>query len=102
MKFLLLAATCYVLARAQAPEGLEFFETRIRPVLAKNCYLCHSHEGKVARGGLVLDSKAGAVAGGDSGPAIVPGDTKASLLIQGVRQTGRLQMPPGGKLAGHG
>jgi hypothetical protein len=85
-------------ASGQTPAGVEFFETKIRPVLAKNCFACHSHEGKVSRGGLVLDTKMGPLTGGDSGAAIVPNDVDASLLIQAIRQTGRRKMPPGGKL----
>ncbi len=83
---------------AQTAAGIEFFEAKIRPVLAKNCFACHSHEGKVSRGGLVLDTKAGPLTGGDSGAAIVPNDVEASLLIQAIRQTGRRKMPQGGKL----
>ena len=83
---------------AQTAAGIEFFEAKIRPVLAKNCFACHSHEGKVSRGGLVLDTKTGPLTGGDSGAAIVPNDVEASLLIQAIRQTGRRKMPPGGKL----
>ncbi len=83
---------------AQTAAGIEFFEAKIRPVLAKHCFACHSHEGKVSRGGLVLDTKTGPLTGGDSGAAIVPNDVEASLLIQAIRQTGQRKMPPGGKL----
>ena len=83
---------------AQTAAGIEFFEAKIRPVLAKNCFACHSHEGKVSRGGLVLDTKTGPLTGGDSGAAIVPNDVEASLLIQAIRQTGQRKMPQGGKL----
>ena len=98
MRKLLLAAGFCIAVTAQTPGGVEFFETKIRPELAKNCFTCHSHEGKVSRGGLVLDTKAGVLAGGDSGPAVVPNDVEASLLIQAIRQSGRRKMPPGGKL----
>ncbi|MBM3753245.1 MAG: DUF1549 domain-containing protein [Acidobacteria bacterium] len=80
---------------APSPEAIAFFETKIRPVLAGNCFTCHSHEGKVSRGGLVLDTKLGPLMGGDSGPAIVPGDVEKSLLIQAIRRTGERKMPPG-------
>ncbi len=96
---LILAGACAVAGLSgQTAAGIEFFEAKIRPALAKNCFACHSHEGKVSRGGLVLDTKTGPLTGGDSGAAIVPGDVDASLLIQAIRQTGRRKMPPGGKL----
>jgi hypothetical protein len=76
----------------------EFFETKIRPVLAKNCYGCHSSDTKTPMGGLFLDSKNGALSGGKSGPAIVPGKPDASLLILAVRYQGR-HMPPSGQLS---
>jgi mono/diheme cytochrome c family protein len=80
------------------PDQVEFFETRIRPVLAQNCLGCHGKD--VQKSGLRLDSLAGMKAGGDSGPAIVPGDPTKSLLIQAVKQAGDLKMPPNGtKLA---
>src|SRR6185295_17359971 len=72
------------------------FETTIRPVLAANCYDCHTEE---RMGGLRLDSREGLLKGGKSGPAIVPGDPEKSLLIQAVRQTREaLKMPKGGRL----
>ncbi|MGH9658620.1 MAG: DUF1549 domain-containing protein, partial [Bryobacteraceae bacterium] len=82
---------------AQEP-GLEFFETKIRPVLVKNCYLCHSRQFKTAQAGLVLDSRESIRRGGQSGHAVVPGNLDESLLIQVVRYTGKLKMPPMGKL----
>ena len=81
-----------------APEDLEFFESRIRPVLAKNCYFCHSREGKTSRGGLVVDTREGIRQGGESGHAVVPGDPEASVLLQAVRYDGTRKMPPMGKL----
>jgi hypothetical protein len=78
------------------PQSAEFFETAVRPVLAANCYDCHTDE---KMGGLRLDSREGLLKGGRSGPAIVPGDPDKSLLIQAVRQTREtLKMPKGGKL----
>ena len=67
-------------AVAQSPE--EFFETRVRPVLAEHCYSCH---GRLVRGELRMDSRESLLEGGVSGPAIVPGDPDASLLIRSVR-----------------
>jgi hypothetical protein len=65
-------------------SGIEFFETRIRPVLAQDCYECH-RTGKKVRGGLALDHRQALLAGGDSGPALVPGNPDASLLLQVIR-----------------
>src|SRR5580658_262482 len=84
------------LAAAEAENPGEFFELRVRPVLAKNCYTCHTES---QMGGLRLDSRERVVKGGNSGPAILPGDAEHSLLIQAVSQTHpKLKMPPGGKL----
>jgi len=83
-------------AAAATPEQVEFFETRIRPVLAQECYECHSESGK-RKGGLLLDSRPGWQEGGDSGPVLVPGDPAASLLIQSIRHAhADLQMPKNG------
>ena len=87
-------------ASAAGPEGVEFFENHIRPLLAQNCYKCHSAEAGKAKGELLLDTRDGLYRGGDSGPAIVPGDPKASLIIQAVSyENGDLQMPPKNKLS---
>jgi hypothetical protein len=83
------------------PQAVKFFEDRIRPLLVKHCYECHSEE--VAEGKLRLDTKSGWERGGERGPAIVPGDPSASLLIRAVSyRDEKLQMPPqesGGKLS---
>ena len=85
-------------AFAAAPEGVEFFEKRVRPLLAEQCLECHT-AGKKTKGGLALDSRAGWQAGGDSGAAIVPGKVEESLLIKAVRYTDtNLQMPEKRKL----
>src|SRR5687768_15226811 len=78
--------------------GVEFFERRIRPVLAEHCYSCHSRQAGKERGGLLLDSRDALRKGGDTGPAIVPGKPAESLLIKAVKQTGALKMPKAGKL----
>ncbi|MEZ6124645.1 MAG: DUF1553 domain-containing protein [Planctomycetaceae bacterium] len=74
---------------------IQFFETHVRPLLIQHCYECHS--GDVHKGGLVLDSRSGAFAGGDSGPAVVAGQPDESPLIHAVRYED-LEMPPKGKL----
>lgn len=78
-------------------QEVEFFEKKIRPVLVAQCYKCHASDAKEVKGGLLLDSSAGLLAGGESGPAISVNDPKKSLLIQALRHDG-LEMPPGKKL----
>src|SRR5688572_12192867 len=85
-------------------EKLEFFETKIRPILAEHCYKCHSAEAEKLKSDLFLDSKEGILRGGESGkPAIVLGNAEASRLIEAIRYKNEdLQMPPqksGGKLS---
>ncbi len=84
---------------APTPADLAFFEARVRPVLAERCYACHSVRAKKQRGGLLLDSRAGLLKGGDSGPVIDPTRPEASLLVKAIRYADEaLQMPPTGKL----
>lgn len=82
---------------AIAPADLEFFESRIRPILAVHCYECHSADSKILRGGLRLDTRDGLRKGGDSGPGVVPGKVADSLLISALRHES-FQMPPELKL----
>ncbi len=83
----------------QKQDGIEFFERKIRPVLVQNCYSCHSVEAKKQKGGLLLDSREGLLEGGDSGPSIVAGKPKESLLVKAMRYTDPdLKMPPKNKL----
>lgn len=84
-------------AQESSRESLEFFETKIRPLLAENCFKCHGADKIKAK--LVLSSREGILKGGLSGPAIVPGDPERSLLIKAVRYDDPdLKMPPRGKL----
>jgi mono/diheme cytochrome c family protein len=80
-------------AQAPTPTQTEFFEKNVRPVLTENCVTCH---GNTAAGGLRLDSREAALAGGKSGAAVVPGDPDKSLLMAAVRHTGATKMPLGG------
>jgi hypothetical protein len=93
---LFLALVAVPAARAaDTPEGVEYFETRVRPILVDSCYKCHSAQSEKLKGSLYLDSKAGLLKGGKTGPAIVPGDLDKSLLIKAVRYKDEdLQMPP--------
>ncbi len=78
-----------------ASRGLGLFHDYIEPLLKQNCYECHSHEAKKAKGGLVVDSRDAMRKGGDIAPAVVPGDPESSLLIEAVLyQNDDLQMPP--------
>ncbi len=92
--------TVVTAARAEPPSAadIEFFESKVRPVLVARCYKCHSQDAENLRGSLLLDSQPGWMAGGDSGPAIVPGDPAASLLVKALQYVGDVQMPPEGKL----
>jgi uncharacterized protein (DUF2267 family) len=85
------------LAAADDPKGLDFFEKRIRPVLVEHCYECHSADSKKLGGNLRLDIRDGWVKGGESGPALIVGEAKKSLLIQAIKHDG-LEMPPKNKL----
>ncbi len=80
------------------PEQREFFENRIRPVLARHCYPCHSSRAATVFGGLRLDSRNALLQGGRSGEAVVPGNPDASRIIQAIRYDGPVSMPPAGKL----
>ncbi len=80
------------------PGGVEFFEEKVRPVLAANCFSCHS-VGKKRRGNLLLDSRSALLKGGDTGAALVPGEPDKSLLIKAISYTDELRMPPRSKLA---
>src|SRR5438445_34232 len=85
---------------AQSAEQIEFFEKKVRPILAANCAVCHN--AKTATAGLDLSTTEGiryAVQyGGEAGKLISLEKPEESLLIQAIEYTGRLKMPPGGKL----
>ena len=84
-----------VLASAHADD---FFATKVEPILRQRCFECHSHAGNI-KGGLVLDSRSGWQTGGDSGPAVIPGNPEKSPLVRAVRYTDPdMEMPPKGKL----
>ena len=82
------------------PQQLEFFEKKIRPVLATQCYSCHSAAEGKNKGGLTLDTRDALRKGGDSGEVIIPGDPKNSLLIKAMHWDPKegLEMPPKTKL----
>jgi hypothetical protein len=83
---------------AESPGGDEFFEKKVRPVLVEQCLRCHGNDKK--RGSLSLESREGALKGGDNGPALVPGNPEKSRLVEAIHYTNvDLQMPPKGKLS---
>src|SRR5688572_14118653 len=85
-------------AAAPTPEQAEFFEKKVQPILTCTCYKCHSHESGKSKGGLLLDSREAMLKGGDSGPAVTPGDLSKSLLVTAVSYKDEdLQMPPKGE-----
>jgi mono/diheme cytochrome c family protein len=97
--FLALCAACSAVpASAADPPAkpaaaqLEYFETKVRPVLAEHCYSCHGAKKQSA--GLRLDTAAGLKAGADNGPVVVPGDPAKSRLVKSVRREGDYAMPP--------
>ncbi|MEX2175422.1 MAG: PSD1 and planctomycete cytochrome C domain-containing protein [Pirellulaceae bacterium] len=101
----LLAATALVLAASTAawaatpepsPEQVKFFEEKVRPILAENCYKCHGSDEQ--KGGLRLDLRELALAGGENGAVIVPGHPDQSSLVEAVKWES-FEMPPGGKLS---
>src|SRR5262249_5008086 len=80
-------------------EQLAFFEKNIRPVLVKECYTCHAATAQKIKGGLTLDTRDGLHKGGETGPALVPGDPKKSLIVKALLQVNdELKMPPKKKL----
>ncbi|MEC9095868.1 MAG: c-type cytochrome domain-containing protein, partial [Planctomycetota bacterium] len=81
-----------------SPEGIEFFESKIRPVLVQHCYQCHAVDAKNIQGGLVLDSREGTLKGGDSGPSVVPKNPAESLVISALKFES-FEMPPKGRLS---
>lgn len=95
------ADVCRLLFAAEATTGNaeqeRLFENRIRPLLVSRCQECHG--GKKAEAGLRLDSRRTLIAGGDSGPVVVPGKPAESRLLAVVRHVGDVTMPPDGRLS---
>ena len=96
MIFLVVMAGRVFEIAATDSEKVRHFETDIRPLLVRHCAECHDPEDR--EGGFVATTVAGLRRGGGSGATLVPGDLEASRLIQAVRYTGRLKMPPDGRL----
>lgn len=104
-RFVFVAAVCSAVVafsakgKSQTDQGIEFFEKKIRPVLAAECYKCHSAKSVKLKGGLMVDSRDGLLKGGESGPALIPKQPQKSLLLKAISYTDAdLQMPPKHKL----
>jgi cytochrome c553 len=82
---------------ADSLDRESLFESHVRPLLVEKCQRCHGNA--VAEAGLRLDSRRAVLAGGDSGPAVFPGDAEKSPLLAAVRHAGDVEMPPDGKLS---
>ncbi len=78
------------------PQAAEFFEKKVRPLLAEHCFSCHGPQKQ--RAGLRLDSKESLLRGGDTGPVVVPGQPDKSALLRAIRYQDDIKMPPKGKL----
>lgn len=101
-QFLMMAAvwlsvSAITVAEEADPQRVAFFEKNIRPVLVAQCYKCHSAEGKT-KGGLLVDTRDGIRRGGETGHAVVPGNTEESLILSALRHED-FEMPPGNKLS---
>ena len=92
---MLLVAPLHGQDKGFAPAAYAFFETSVRPVLANRCFECHG--ARKHKGDLRLDSLAAILQGGESGPAIVPGQPGKSLLVEAINHAS-LKMPPENKL----
>jgi hypothetical protein len=86
-----------VQAQKLSEENVNFFETRVRPVLVERCFACHA--GDAVESDFNVDSLAGILAGGARGPAVVPGEPEASLLILAINHADQLHMPPKTKIS---
>ena len=100
---LLGTAAASLASEKNTAKDIDIFEKKIRPVLVAQCYECHSAEavtrGKL-KGMLTVDTRAGLLKGGDSGPAIVPGKPGESLLLKALRHDASVSaMPPKEKLS---
>src|SRR3954469_19160993 len=79
------------------PAGADFFETKVRPLLAAHCWECHGPDKQ--KSGLRLDSRQAILKGGDTGPAMMVGKPEESPLVEAIGYDGPVQMPPKGKLS---
>jgi mono/diheme cytochrome c family protein len=97
VSLLAVAPSCFAADAAADRRAAEFFETRVRPVLAESCVSCHGPDKQ--RGGLRLDSRAALLKGADSGPVLVAGEPDKSAIVRVVRYADKIKMPPKTRLA---
>ena len=90
-RLIVLIACGALMPRISAGEEVDY-ATQIKPVLAARCYACHSALRK--KSGLRLDTAAALVEGGEMGPAVVPGKSGESLLIEMITGSSGVRMPP--------
>src|SRR5262245_2016599 len=91
------AAVCLLAARQDGDDAAAdtFFKQQVLPVLQANCFKCHGPAAARAKGGLRMTGRDALLKGGESGPALVPGNVEASLLVKAIRRTDPdLEMPP--------
>ncbi|QDU31520.1 Planctomycete cytochrome C [Anatilimnocola aggregata] len=87
-------------AHVRGDEAGQLYAKKIRPLLERKCYDCHSAKAEEVKGGLKLDTLEEMLKGGPNGPAIVPGDLENSFLLRAIRyEEADYQMPPAGKLS---
>ena len=89
---------CTVTASGADTDSVDYFERYVRPLLAEQCFACHSTSSPVAQADLRVDSRASLLKGGKSGPAIEPGNPDGSRMLQVLRNNDGVRMPPAGKL----
>jgi mono/diheme cytochrome c family protein len=98
LSLLLLLPAAALAQSAKEEAGVEFFEQKVRPILANHCYQCHSADTKPA-GGLRVDDRNGLLLGGDAGAAVVPGSPEKSLVLQRIQHANpKRRMPKEGEL----
>jgi len=97
---LCVASACPLFCGESDAAGVAFFESKVRPLLVEQCFKCHSLNQKKHKGGLEVDSLAALLKGGESGPALVPGNPEKSRIIEAVKYTNSdMQMPPKSRLS---
>src|SRR5262245_3283081 len=93
---IVVVSAAFAAAPEPTAEQVKFFEEKVRPILAENCYKCHGSDEQ--KGSLRLDLREAALAGGEDGPVIVPGQPEKSVLVEAIRWES-LEMPPKKKLS---
>jgi mono/diheme cytochrome c family protein len=98
--FLVIALPLLLFTGALAGDADDLFTDSVRPLFERQCFKCHSSKADELKGNLKLESVESILKGGDSGPAVVPGDIENSFLLRAIRfQVEDYQMPPSGRLS---